>query len=194
MIGESVLSGFKAGAGSRRHSGVADFIRGKLAEAKQNGLLQFQGDVQTQGALNIAKYKGDIEGGGTFRAFQADPSGGTVPVTYGDGQTDFPKGAKIFSASEGLTEGEKAAKSAKGFLKAGLYQQESGGGSPLQQGINRTTAAGSATPVSSAITTQQRDTSTVSSGPDRQIAIDFLQSNGAPVTEANIQAVIQQGL
>ena len=173
VIAEGALAGFQAGRGSRSLSGIGGFIRNKLAEAKQKGLLSF---------------KEGLEGGKTKKAFQATATGETVPITFGeDQQTDFDKGDVIFSPSEGATEGERELASEEALFEAGLLktrrlaaEKEAAGGNVIEQGGGKTLAQSTASGIASGdIEARQR-------------AIQFLKDNGQPVTQANIDAVIQQ--
>ncbi len=172
-IGENALAGFQAGAGSRSLSGIGGFIREKLAEARQKGLLGF---------------KEGLEGGKTKKVFQASATGGTVPITFGeDEQTDFAKGDVIFSPSEGQTEGARQLASEEDLFEASILkarrlaaEQESAEGNVVEQGGSRSLAETTASGLAS------EDIQA------RQRAIQFLKENGAPVTQANIDAVIRQ--
>lgn len=177
VIAEGALAGFQAGAGSRSLSGIGGFIRNKLAEAKQKGLLSF---------------KEGLEGGKTKKVFQTTSTGETVPVTFGENQqqTDFAKEDLIFSKSEGTTEAEQGlldeeALQDTAFMKRRRLAREKAEaeeGNVIQQGASKTLAQSTASGlVSEDIQARQR-------------AIQFLKANGANVNEENIQAVIQREL
>lgn len=166
MIGESVLAGFQAGAGSRSHSGVADFIRGKLAEAKQMGLLKFQEQLTGQRMMDVERLKSQLEG--PKQGGLVSPTGEVTPIVNAEGSTEFPKGYQFITPREstGTATDEMIDQITAARLQKRLAAET---GSPLQEGIN--SSRGTATPVSSVI-----------------------KSNAAPVERGNVLSPEEQEL
>ena len=151
MVLEAATQGLAGFEGPRL--AIGQFIRSKLEEAKQKGLLQFQGDIQTQGALNIAQLKGDIEGADTKQGGLVSPTGEITPITGGTGEggRDFPSDFKFITPREGRSADEQAFEDAKFRLKTQALEGAGGGGANV---IEQGGAKGTATPVSSVVKAQ----------------------------------------
>lgn len=172
-IGESVMAGFQAGAGSRRISGVGEFIRNKLAEAKQMGLLRFQEQLTGERMMAVEKLKGEIENTQTKQGGLVSPTGSVTPIVNAEGGTEFPKNFQFITPSEGLSPLDRKIEE---IAVERLNKRQS---SPLLEGMSTTApaSAGTATPVSSIIKSQPRDTSNVLS-PEEQELLQALQALG----------------
>ena len=180
VIAQGALAGFQTGEGQ---NSVGQFIKGILAQAKSRGLMQEQTQGNIELAQSTAEAKAQYEPS-TKRVLKVGESGEGQFVTGPEGQIDFAKNTSVISPREGITEGEKAAKDAKGNLKADIInrmREEQGGENVVEdsfqnQSLRDATAGGITTTA-----VQQR-----------KQAIQFLTQNGAPITEGNIAAVIQQ--
>lgn len=175
-IGENVMAGFQSGAGSRRISGVGEFIRNKLAEAKQMGLLRFQEQLTGERMMDVERLKSTLEG--PKQGGLVTPTGDVTPIVNAEGGTDFPKNFQFITPREstGTATDEMIDKITAARLQKRFAAET---GSPLLEGMGTTApaSAGVATPVSSIITTQPRDTSTVLS-PEEQELLQALQALG----------------
>jgi hypothetical protein len=144
----ALSSGIAAGQSLSTGNAIGDVIKGILANARAQGLIQ----TQAQGNIDLARAKGEI--GQTKGASLIDASGRATPVLDAEGNVAvFPKSQRLVTPREGKTEGERAFASEKGKLKAERLRQirEQGGGNIIEQ-----SAGGTAAPVSNIINQQER--------------------------------------
>jgi hypothetical protein len=185
VLSTGVAAGMQAGEGQ---NSIGEYIKGILATANKKGLLNTQAEGNIRLAQETAKAKAQYTKPKKF--LKVGESGEGEYVTGPVGETEFDQGTSIITPREGLTVGEKASKSAEGNLEADIINRmreaqnvAAGGGDTnvveqnfQNRSLSDATAGGMAT-------------STVEG---RKQAIEWLNANGAPVTEGNIEATIQR--